>query len=155
MSKTFRFWMTGCVAVVMAAVSADLSHPKPERLLAAVHSKYSADETLRKLESVAQGQGYTVFARVDAGRGGTGFLHSTALVLGSREGITPVRVDETGHAVDAPLSLVIVTLPDGRIEVRFPAAETYPAAGSAADASDQRGLAGLMSLQSVVEQALA
>ncbi|WKB53524.1 hypothetical protein [Eleftheria terrae] len=151
MSKTFRFWMTGCVAVVMAAVSAELAGAKSLRPLAAIESKYGTSETLRKIESAAEGRGYTVFARV-AGRGPAGeALPSTALVLGSVDGVTPVLVDESGRSIDAPLSLLIVGLPDGRTEVRFFDASRY---GQLAPGSDP-ALAEVARLRSVLDSALA
>ncbi|AKJ29586.1 hypothetical protein [Caldimonas brevitalea] len=147
MSKKSRFWMTGCLAVVMAAVNADFARRPSERPQTAKHSKYDADETLRKIESAATGSGYAVFARVSAP--GAGAPGSTALVLGLREGVTPVLVGESGASIDAPLSLVIVPLADGRSEVRFLDPGRYPA-----PASDE-ALAGLVPLGAMLDTALA
>ncbi|HWP18842.1 MAG TPA: hypothetical protein VNO84_06920 [Burkholderiaceae bacterium] len=118
MSHGVRIWLTGCLAVVMAAVSAEFARAQIERQLTARHSRYSAGETLRKLESAARGSGYTVFAKVAAPA--QEVPDSTALVLALPEGLTPVVVDEQDRCIDAPLAIVVVPLPDGQAEVRFP-----------------------------------
>ena len=140
--KRLRFWMTGCMAVVMAAVSGDLVRELSEDDVTARYSQYDADETLRKLETAARGHGYTVFARVAAPAGEANQGRSMALVLGVPEGGTPVMVDEARASIAAPLALTIVTRADGRTEVRVPGGPEVP-------------IAGLVPLDSLVDSALS
>lgn len=143
MSHGVRMWLTGCLAVVMAAVSSELARAQLDRPSSGRLSRYSPDETLRKLESAARGSGYSVLAKVDAPArtAATG----TALVLGLPEGLTPVVVDEQRHRLDAPLALVVLPRPDGRAEVRMGTADAPPA--GLPEAADR--------LAQVVDRALA
>lgn len=146
MSHGVRIWLTGCLAVVMAAVSAEFARAHVERPSSARHSPYGPGETLRKLEAAARGCGYSVLAKVSAPAGAAS--EGAALVLGLPEGVTPVLVDEQARRIDAPLALVVVALPDGRAEVRFrepPAAEAVEALGP--EAADR--------LAAVIDTALA
>lgn len=149
MGRRLRIWMTGCLAVVLAAVSGELVRPAAERVVTTRQSRYDADETLRKIERAARGHGYTIFARVSAPETGSA-LRSLALVLGVDEGVTPVVVDEAGASIDAPLSLTIVALDNGRTEVRLPERAAWPGREGGGPP-----LPGLVPLVSVVDAALA
>ena len=98
MTRRLRIWMTGCLAVVLAAVGGELVRPAAERMATVRQSRYDADETLRKIERAAHGHGYTIFARVSAPEAETA-TRSYALVLGVDEGVTPVVVDEAGNKI--------------------------------------------------------
>ncbi|PPE70717.1 hypothetical protein C1702_06130 [Caldimonas thermodepolymerans] len=134
--------MTGCLAVVMAAISGDLARTPSERTASARHSRYDADETLRKIEHAARRHGYTVFARVAMPADAPPANRPVVLVLGTPEGVTPVVVDERAASIEAPLALTIVPAGDGRAQVHVP----EPAAP---------WTAALTPLAPLVEQALA
>ncbi|MCM5682017.1 hypothetical protein M8A51_21015 [Schlegelella sp. S2-27] len=127
--KRLRFWMTGGLAVVMAAVSGDLVREPSTSGSTARYSQYDADETLRKLETAARGHGYTIFARLAATSAAAEAGRSMALVLGVPEGGTPVMVDEAAASIEVPLALTIVARPDGRTEVRVPGEPGLPISG--------------------------
>ena len=100
--RPLRLWMTGSVAVVMAAVlplrdgsQAERSHLM--RLLR--HSHFSVNETVLRLEASARDQGLSVLA----------LLHGTrpVLVLASSIGGTPVVMQDADSPPAMPLSLMV------------------------------------------------
>lgn len=114
-----RLWMTGCVAVVMAAMGSNLARAKPEQTIDrhgrhALVSPFDVEETVSKIEAAASSHGLVVFAK----RAQHGQAPAT-LVLGLSGGVTPVMMGERGSEIELPLQIDVVRAADGRTEVRF------------------------------------
>lgn len=115
-----RLWMTGCVAVVMAAMGSNLARAKPEQTMDrhgrhALVSPYDVEETVSKIEAAAASHGLVVFVKRAAHGGQT----QATLVLGLSGGVTPVMMGGHGSEIELPLQIDVVRAADGRTEVRF------------------------------------
>lgn len=114
-----RLWMTGCVAVVMAAMGSNLARAKPEQThdrtgRHALVSPYDVEETVSKIEAAASSHGLVVFAKRACGE-----PCQATLVLGFSGGVTPVLMGEHATDIELPLQIDVVKAVDGRTEVRF------------------------------------
>ncbi len=110
--RPFRLWMTGSLAVVMAAMlplraasNAERSHAM--KLLR--HSPYGVTETLQRIETAALDRGLSVLARVPGA--------PPALVLAASIGGTLVMMDQAGSRPAMPLSLMVSASRDGGADV--------------------------------------
>jgi hypothetical protein len=147
-----RFWRTGAVAVVMAALGGARivqAAPMESRL-----SRYGVTQTAERIEASARRHGLAVFAsvvRADApgaeGSGGDVRGDVLVLVLESSDGGTPVLMqgDGTEMCSEVPLRLELRRRDNGASEVRFPAA-VQPASPELAGeyAEELAGLSGLV-----------
>lgn len=100
--RPFRLWMTGSIAVVMAAMMPirDMSQGERQSLMRLLrHSQFGVNETVRRLEASARREGLPVFALL----GG----EQPVLVLGSSVGGTPVVMQEADSLPAMPMSLMI------------------------------------------------
>ena len=100
--RPLRLWMTGSIAVVMAAVLPlrDVSQAERSHLMRLLrHSHFSVNETVLRLEASARDQGLSVLA----------LLHGTrpVLVLASSIGGTPVVMQDADSPPAMPLSLMV------------------------------------------------
>ncbi len=98
----FRLWMTGSLAVVMAALvplreSSTGLQQGGIRMLR--HSRFGVEETVARIEHAAVGQGLSVLARMGGDR--------PVIVLASSVGGTLVVMDEPDSAPAVPLSLFV------------------------------------------------
>ncbi|GIX25170.1 MULTISPECIES: hypothetical protein [Caldimonas] len=114
-----RLWMTGCVAVVMAALSSPLARGKTEDAVDrpgrhALVSPYDVDETVSKIEAAASSHGLVVFAKRIPPE-----CPGATLVLGLSGGVTPVVMDDGSREIELPWQIDVVRASDGRTEVRF------------------------------------
>ncbi|MFN3416172.1 MAG: hypothetical protein ACK4ZD_07635 [Caldimonas sp.] len=131
-SAPLRLWMTGCVAVVMAALSSPLARGKTEEAVErsgrhALVSPYDVKETVSKIEAAAASHGLVVFAkRIPEEQ------PEATLVLGLSGGVTPVVMDDGSREIELPLQIDVVRGPDGRTEVRFH--DPWPWSEAVADA---------------------
>ena len=79
--------------------------------LVKVASRYSVDETLRRLESAFTGKGLQVFALIDhsgeAEKVGLKMKPTKVLIFGSPKGGTPLMVAAPSLAVDLPLKALV------------------------------------------------
>lgn len=112
----FRFWMTGSVAVVMAALcyarlpardTEDDKHGSTPRALR--HSAFGVGETVLRIESAVRERGLTVIARLDGAQ--------PVLVLGSAGGVTPVLMRDPDSPPDVLYAVHLREGDDGRAEV--------------------------------------
>jgi hypothetical protein len=109
----FRFWMTGCMAVVMSAFAGTTLARTESRAQVSHTSRYSVAETVLRIEASAQRHGLQMFALVD--RGPSRSSPSSAaegadwkvVVLASSEGGTLVTMDRPGGKPAVPMSLVV------------------------------------------------
>jgi uncharacterized protein (DUF302 family) len=147
-----RLWMTGCVAVVMAAMGSNLARAKPEQApdrtgRHALVSPYGVEETVSKIEAAASSHGLVVFAKRASGE-----QRQATLVLGFSGGVTPVMMGEHATDIELPLQIDVVRGADGRTEVRFH--EPWMWSGDGADAAPDE-LKAIQPLPALLQSALA
>ena len=123
-----RYWMTGCMALVLMGVSPmmrakDGESERDERGWVSVVSKYSPQQTLAHLEREARAQGFSIFARWPLGpkAGGQGAAdgetRAQVLVLGSEPDLTPIVQGGAGSDIQLPLEVIVSPRPDGTSRV--------------------------------------
>ena len=107
MKKPFRIWMTGCVAVVMAALGAGRDADAAEAQGLKRHSRFGVIETVQRLEAGAASRGFSIFASMEhAATRDTGA--SAVIVFESARGGTPVWMESDSDAPRLPLTLRVV-----------------------------------------------
>jgi uncharacterized protein (DUF302 family) len=120
--RPFRFWMTGSLAVVMAAMlplsdSTDASDAEPDTAMRLLrHSRYSVGETVQRLEAAARDQGLSVLALMPGAH--------PVLVLGSSVGGTLVVMQEADSRPAMPLSVMVREASEGGADVMVAQAAT-------------------------------
>lgn len=111
--KPFRLWMTGSLAVVMAALCNDRGVLDDQRLAASMrvvrHSPYNVTETVMRIEAAARQRGQDVLARV----GGD----APVVVFASSVGGTPAMMVSDHAPPDVPLSVQVRGSDDGGADV--------------------------------------
>lgn len=132
MKRPLRFWRTGAVAVVLAAIGgtgfADDASAVDEGFVQCLVSPYDVDETVQRLELSARQHGVSVFGcfdrrDADAARAGASAPDTRVVVLESEQGGTPVLMatDDAsavdGRGIELPLSIRVRSGGDGRAEV--------------------------------------
>ena len=143
-----RFWRTGAIAVVMAALGGARivqAAPMESRL-----SRYGVTQTAQRIEASARRHGLAVFAsvvRADASgaQGSAGDV--LVLVLESSSGGTPVLMQGDGRDMcsEVPLRLELRRRENGASEVRFPAAaQAVPPEMADEVVAELAGLSGLV-----------
>ena len=97
----FRLWMTGSLAVVMAALlpmrEVDASERSSLRLLQ--HSRFDVTETVLRIEAAARGHGLSVLARTAGAR--------PVIVFESKAGGTLVVMDDADSEPAVPMSMLV------------------------------------------------
>ena len=145
--RPFRLWMTGSLAVVMAAVMPvrDVSQAERSQLMRLLrHSQYGVRETVQRLEATARDEGLPVLALLRGER--------PVLVLASRAGGTPVVMQHADSHPSMPMSLMISEGRSGGADVLVASFVVAPASPWA-DLPDAV-VADLAALPSLVERAL-
>lgn len=115
--RPFRLWMTGSLAVVMAAmlplrVASETERNQALRVLR--HSRFGVTETLQRIEVAARDRGLSVLAMVP----GT----PSALVLAASIGGTLVVMSEADSRPAMPMSMMVREAGDGGADVLVTAA---------------------------------
>ena len=121
MKHPFRFWMTGSVAVVMAALGIGRSALAHDRHPLSQTSRFRVTETVQRIEACAQKHGLTVFTRVAElpdpyGGERDEFM---LIVFASSAGGTPVLMEGPGSQPEVPLVVAVRAGPTGGAEVLF------------------------------------
>lgn len=147
--RPFRLWMTGSIAVVMAALmpsraSAESEQNETHRVLR--HSRYGVTETVQRIEAAALSQGLSVLARLAASP------HSV-IVFESSVGGTLVVMDESNARVEIPFSLQVRESADGGADV-FLATLAEAATGQWQDVPE-RVVADLALLPELIDRAVS
>ncbi|HUM04952.1 MAG TPA: DUF302 domain-containing protein [Terriglobales bacterium] len=92
-----------------------------------VPSRYSAVETLARLESILEEKGITIFARVDHGgeaaKVGLAMRPTQLLIFGSPKAGTPVMVAAPSAAIDLPLKALAWEDERGKVWLSYNAPE--------------------------------
>jgi hypothetical protein len=124
MRRPFRLWMTGSLAVVMAALVpmrlAEVSdRNSPLRLLR--HSRFDVSETVLRIEAAARDRGQSVLARIGDAQ--------PVIVLASSVGGTLVLMDSADSQPAAPMSLLVRPVEGGGADVLVASSLAVGAAG--------------------------
>jgi uncharacterized protein (DUF302 family) len=90
-------------------------------------SKFSAQETVEKIEWEVRGKGITIFTRIDhSGEAAKIGLHmdfAQLIIFGSPKGGTPLMVAAPTLALDLPLKALVWEDTDGKVWVSYNAPE--------------------------------
>jgi uncharacterized protein (DUF302 family) len=135
MIDPLRYWRTGAVAVVMAALgqagTAAGRGVADERQLVRRQSPYNVAETVLRIEGSARHHGMAVFARCERGARLPGHVApgslAQVLVLESSQGGTPVLMGAAPAAMELPLSVIVRVGGDGLAEVLMAQADGWTA----------------------------
>src|ERR1700730_9059968 len=99
----------------------------PENGMGHLGSPYSVPETLKRLESILQSRGLTVFARIDhsgeAEKVGMKMRRTQLIIFGSPKGGTPMMLASPTLALDLPLKALVWEDAGGRVWVSYNSAE--------------------------------
>jgi uncharacterized protein (DUF302 family) len=125
-----RYWMTGCMALVLMAAGRLPELRDRDRDDVAgqasgwvtLTSKHGLDETVQKLVSAARSRGLSVMAKVSPDRLAGASSQSppaTVLVLGHTDGHTPIVQDTANAAPHLPMQVLVETRRDGSTAVSF------------------------------------
>lgn len=119
MTRPFRFWMTGGIAVVTAALGGKNALGE-ERQSTSRSSRWDVAETVQRIEARAHEHGLAVFARM--AQRGARFSASTGqdgtlIVFESSAGGTPVLMASADSRPDLPLSVLVRRNAAGLVEV--------------------------------------
>ncbi len=147
--RPFRLWMTGSLAVVMAAMIPLRSAGESGRshaLRVLRHSRFSVSETLQRIEFAARDRGLSVLALVPGA--------PPVLVLAASIGGTLVVMSEADSRPAVPMSVMVREAADGGADVLVAAA---PHADAPPDWSElpRSVVDELQALPGVVERALS
>ncbi|MGB8114855.1 MAG: DUF302 domain-containing protein [Candidatus Sulfotelmatobacter sp.] len=95
----------------------------PENGLTQVASRYSVDETLKRLESILAQRGVQVFALIDhsgeAEKVGMKMPPTKLLIFGNPRGGTPLMLVAPTLAIDLPLKALISEDENGKVWVTY------------------------------------
>ena len=150
--RPLRLWMTGSLAVVMAALLpsrslaealADAERAETQRVIR--HSRYGVIETVQRLEDAALTRGLSVLARLSVPR-------EPVIVLASSVGGTLVVMDEATERVQMPFCLQVRAGEGGGAEILLPALAAPQSLAEWLDVPE-RVVADLALLPAVIEQA--
>lgn len=120
MKHPFRFWMTGSVAVVMAALGMGRSALAHERHPLSQSSRFRVTETVHRIEACAQKHGLSVFTRMVSDTPVAGDGDEFALIVfGPAAGGTPVLMEGPASSPEVPLAVAVRAHPTGGTEVLF------------------------------------
>jgi len=91
--------------------------------LVRISSRYSFDETLRRLQSSLEGKGLKTFAVIDhsgeAKKAGLEMRPTKVLIFGNPKGGTAPMVAAPSLAIDLPLKALVAEDADGRVWVTY------------------------------------
>ncbi len=146
--RPFRLWMTGSLAVVMAAMIPLRGTSEAERNHAMKllrHSRFDVSETLQRIERAARDQGLSVLALIPGS--------PPVLVLASSIGGTLAVMDNADSRPAMPLSLMVSAASDGGADVLIASLQRE---GATSDWSELPPLVAndLQALPGMIERAL-
>ena len=109
--RPFRLWMTGSLAVVMAAMVPlrDAAAAERKGLQLLRHSRFDVSETVQRLEAAARGRGLSVLARISGAR--------PVIVLACMAGGTLVVMEDADSPPTVPMSLLVHAVASGGADV--------------------------------------
>lgn len=122
MKNPFRFWMTGSLAVVAAALGMGRSAAgAQERQLLSQSSRFRVTETVQRIEACAHKHGLSVFTRVVSSdpRFFGDREEFTLIVFESSAGGTPVLMEGPQSQPEVPLAVAVRAVSTGGAQVLF------------------------------------
>ena len=91
--------------------------------LVRVASRYSVEETVRRLQAAFTEKGLQIFAVIDhsgeAEKVGLKMRPTKVLIFGSPKGGTPLMVAAPSLAIDLPMKALVAEDPDGNVSVTY------------------------------------
>lgn len=94
-----------------------------ENGLIQIASRYSVEDTVRRLEASFSGKGLQVFALIDhsgeAEKVGLKMRPTKVLIFGSPKGGTPLMVAAPSLAIDLPLRALVAEDAEGKVSVTY------------------------------------
>jgi uncharacterized protein (DUF302 family) len=98
-----------------------------ENGLVQVPSRYSVEETVKRLEAAFTGKGMQIFAVIDhsgeAEKVGLKMRPTKVVIFGSPKGGTPLMVAAPSLAIDLPLKALVTENEQGKVTVTYNAPE--------------------------------
>src|ERR1035437_5285146 len=121
------FFSTNHVSIRVRNVSLEQMEERTTSLPAngMVHlpSKFSAQETVEKIEWEIRGKGITIFTRIDhsgeAAKVGLQMNFAQVIIFGSPKGGTPLMVAAPTLALDLPLKALVAEDAEGKVSVTY------------------------------------
>ena len=99
----------------------------PDNGMVHLGSPYSFSETIKRLESLLQAQGLTIFCRIDhsgaAEKAGLKMPTTQVIIFGSPKGGTPLMIASPTVAIDLPLKALIREDGGGKVWLSYNTAE--------------------------------
>ncbi|TAK80469.1 MAG: DUF302 domain-containing protein [Aquabacterium sp.] len=157
-----RYWMTGCMAIVLLAANQwtngqdDEDAPTQRRGLIAIGSRYPMEQTVSRLAEAARSRGFALIAQVKRpaqaeSRESSGD-DAQVLVFGTPDGHTPVLQAANQESLDLPLKMIVRSHADGTSTVLFVDPDQLAARADLQDAGELADE--LAALPAVVGEAL-
>lgn len=119
MGGTWRYWVTGGIAAVLAAASQ--ADPEDREQRASRSSAYSVEETVDRLQQQARLKGLPIFATLYAPHAASRDGVALLLVLGNDSAHTAVLQSTHHGALALPLTMRVAPRQGGGSEVQFSA----------------------------------
>jgi uncharacterized protein (DUF302 family) len=118
MSKSWRYWVTGGIAAVLAAASQ--AQPPLEEERESRSSRYSVEETLDRLQEQARLKGLPIFATLRSPRDAAAGEAASLLIVFGQDAEHTVVLQRTDHpALALPLTVRVAPRRGGGSEVQF------------------------------------
>ena len=109
--------------MIPLATGVELNRMANENGLVQVASRYSVDETIKRLQSAFAEKGLQVFALIDhsgeAEKVGLKMRPAKVLIFGSPKGGTPLMVAAPSLAIDLPLKALVAEDAAGKVSVMY------------------------------------
>jgi uncharacterized protein (DUF302 family) len=95
----------------------------PDNGMIHLSSSRSVSETLARLETIVQGKGLTILARIDhsgdAGKAGLTMQPTKLLIFGNAEAGTPLMIASPSVAIDLPLKALVWQDEDSKVWLSY------------------------------------
>jgi uncharacterized protein (DUF302 family) len=95
----------------------------PDNGMIHLSSPRSVSETLARLETIVQGKGLTILARIDhsgdAAKAGLKMQPTKLLIFGNAKAGTPLMIASPGVAIDLPLKALVWQDEDGKVWLSY------------------------------------
>lgn len=117
MKSPFRFWMTGGIAMIVAALGGTRAFAAEERLTRATGSRFGVTETVQRIEACAERHGMPVLVRLQQSLGDDTDRQRLVIVFESSQGGTPVLMTSSDASPDLLLRVVVQRDAEGGTEV--------------------------------------
>jgi len=119
MKSPFRFWMTGGIAMIVAALGGSRAFGAEERLTRASVSRFGVTETVQRIEACAERHGMPVLVRLQQSVGEDNDRQRLVIVFESTQGGTPVLMTSSDASPDLLLRVVVQRGVNGSTEVMW------------------------------------